>query len=540
MTKKLLALALSLILTANLAACNTPDSAESSSAPSDSAPTSSDAGSSENPSSEDTTSSSRPSGGSHTIEGSQSGFKDNIVEEPEEKPDDDSDKDGGAASNTFEGQIVAVPVLTTAAGKTVTVSGENSFTYKTATWEGPKGYALVIPYGDTGARQAAELIRNYFYYATGVNLNISYDTVLSEVEKEILVGKTNRKDSNKNLKENEFNVRVVGKKLVFEAGHSATLETAINRFFGIGIGETVVPTFNCKNDFSSTTFLSGYTYVWGDEFEGNELDFTKWSLDQKMGGFADLEVSTSKKVIKVGDGRLTLSAIHKPEASKPYVVPCSTTTMRHMNFVYGYCEIRARVPFNTGVWPSFWTQSTDVVSSKYGVYRTKNYFVEVDVFEIFGNKNTVVPNLHKWYDKNYYHYGQLHGAGDSTHTTSGTDKNYYFKNYSNLNNEYHTYGWEWTPTTMSMYVDGVCYKTYDITKSFDKNSDMTGFHDPEFVMFNNHVFTPASSFKPNLITGNEKVLPANYDIDYFRLYQKNDGKSKIYLDRTITGPYTGR
>ncbi|MEE0928901.1 MAG: family 16 glycosylhydrolase, partial [Acutalibacteraceae bacterium] len=406
MTKKLLALALSLVLTANIAACNYHDNEESSSQPPSSAPSSSDVASSDNASSEESTiSSSKPSSGRPNIDGSQDGFKNNIPEPEPEKPDDDSDKDGGSVNDQFEGQVVVVPELTLAAGKTVNVSGQNAFTYKTATWNGPKGYALVIPYGDAEARRIAELVRNYFYYSTGTNLNISYDTVLTEGEKEILVGKTNRKDSNKNLKENEFNVRVSGKKLIFEAGHNATLETAVHRFFGIGISETVVPTFTCKNDFTSTlSFLSGYQYVWGDEFEGNELDFTKWSLDQKMGGFKDLQVSTGRDVIKVGDGRLTLSAIHKPNASKPYVVPCSTTTMRHMNFIYGYCEIRAKAPFYAGVWPSFWTQSTDVVSSKYGVYRTKNYFVEVDVFEVFGNKNTVVPNLHKWYDKNYYNY----------------------------------------------------------------------------------------------------------------------------------------
>ena len=53
-------------------------------------------------------------------------------------------------------------------------------------------------------------------------------------------------------------------------------------------------------------------------------------------------------------------------------------------------------------------------------------------------------------------------------------------------------------------------------------------------MFNNHVFSEDSSFKPNTVTDNVDMLPAEYFIDWYRVYQKKDGKSKIYINETPT------
>ena len=50
------------------------------------------------------------------------------------------------------------------------------------------------------------------------------------------------------------------------------------------------------------------------------------------------------------------------------------------------------------------------------------------------------------------------------------------------------------------------------------------------MILNNHLFTQSSSFKP--YDGCEIYaadLPVEYDVDWVRLYQKNDGKSTLYL-----------
>ena len=379
---------------------------------------------------------------------------------------------------------------------------------------------IVYPAGDSAALQTAKILKKY-YEKAGLKVTVSDDNSAVS-ENEILLGKTNRKES-KEIALNEYSCEVVNGKLVISAGHSIALEEAVNTVTSVPFRKTSAPVFKGLSEFKSTVSLSSgnsYSYVWGDEFGGDFLDRDKWvcsTSSSKMAGFSDMPILDNEKVVKVTDGRLRLSAIpySVPGNDKiKYAVPASVHSQGTMEYRYGYAEIRAKVPFEKGVWPSFWMQTNAVLGGR----QCNDYFVEVDVFEIFGTEGNVVPNLHKWYRSS--HDPSTHDCTyTGTHTSSGTDKTFVFSNTKTLDYEYHTYGFEWTPEKMSMYVDGYCYKTYDITKSYDACSDVSGFNDPMFFIFNNHLFSPESSFKPNLITDNESIIPAHYEIDYFRLYQ---------------------
>ena len=84
-----------------------------------------------------------------------------------------------------------------------------------------------------------------------------------------------------------------------------------------------------------------------------------------------------------------------------------------------------------------------------------------------------------------------------------------------------------------MYVDRQLFKVFDIS-SADKifrdefsnaDSDMSGFDDPLYIVFNNHLFTQNSDWKPtstNVISSYEQNLPATLEIDYVRVYRQND------------------
>ena len=252
-----------------------------------------------------------------------------------------------------------------------------------------------------------------------------------------------------------------------------------------------------------------------------------------------MEVSCYKGVIDVSDGQLKLRAIQYENPDRPgtkYRVPYSVATHNKMNFVYGYVEIKARVPYLRGVWPSFWAQSTDRLKG------TKNpdYMLEVDVFEVF-DENKLTPNLIKWYSKEY-DYGAKH-LGKSSGATSvmygpafNNEKSYVMSMTDKTIFEYHTYGWEWTPTEMSMYIDRKKYATFDITSSYDLCDDLSGYHDPQALIFNNHVFAEDSIIIGDVITKCLDSLPACYYIDYCRLYQK-DGCGELYL---YEPPYKGQ
>ena len=159
---------------------------------------------------------------------------------------------------------------------------------------------------------------------------------------------------------------------------------------------------------------------------------------------------------------------------------------------------------------------------------------EIDFFENFGSLDTIHPHLHKWWasEQKYVELG-----GKEPRTVSTTEEDYYW-NWSekgikaeDLNDQYHLYGCEWTSKEISMYVDGEKYCTYDFTKSYDETDDMSGFHDPIYILFNFHLYTEDFQSDKALIENNLDNLPADFDIDWIRLYQK-DGVGALYIDKT--------
>ncbi len=426
------------------------------------------------------------------------------------------------------------------------VDTDGDFDYKTEKWSGPEGYVIVIPTGDSEARVLAEYLQDYYTRVHKVTLQIATDSSAAK-DKEILIGNTNRKESKADLKEGELKVSLEGNKLVFVGGHKVTTEAAVKRFTRLYPDKNEAFTFSLKTDFTVAPTVEGlgdYKFVWGDEFEDwYDLDFGKWDFRPGMSGSATAKISTDRDVIDVGDGRLKIRSINYFNENEPDVLfkmPYTTSSRTTFNFLYGYAEIRARVPFFKGAWPSFWGGSgTEVVP------RNPLWHSEVDVFEIFGSEDTVVPNIHKWYDD--YDYAGIHGLDPSErHTqyksTTHPKKRYVFKDSKNLDREYHTYGYLWTTTEMKFYVDGECYCTMDIVNSWDEEPKMDMFQEPQQSQFNNHVFVEEASFKPNLIYENMHLLPSDYFIDYYRLYQLSDGKSKIWTDTSKRGtePYLNR
>ncbi len=422
---------------------------------------------------------------------------------------------------------------------TAFVDTDGDFEFKTVNWDGPSGYVIVVPAGNSAAKESAQDLQAYFKETAKVTLSIVTDAA-AETTKEILVGDTKRSQTPKNLKEGEIKVSVSGKKLIIAGGHDVTVDSAVHKYIRTAPEKGKASTFSVTTDFSTTTFLKDYYYVWGDEFEAEELDMTKWGFRNTMTGTPRSENSIDRDVIDTGDGRLKLRAIRyfNPEREgTQYKMPQGTTTIDHMSFSYGYAEIRARMPFAKGLWPSFWTKSGDEVSSKYGVYRSEHYYIETDILEVAGNtEGKGGSNIHRWFNESYgtcskcseYKY---HTSGFGKENPGTTATGFTVTPLETKSQTYHTYGWEWTPTKMEMYFDGKSLGVWDISKSTDHCKDLSGFADPQYIIFNFQLTTTDSSNPVGFIEDNLNELPAEYFIDYFRLYQKKDSKSKLWLNK---------
>lgn len=247
---------------------------------------------------------------------------------------------------------------------------------------------------------------------------------------------------------------------------------------------------------------AGYTLVWQEEFNDARhsngkpaLPNTgKWWYETGAGGWGNGErqnyipaVSGTDTCAMIYDGSLKIIA--KKVGSQVLSVRMNTVE----SWTYGYFEARLRMPSGKGTWPAFWMMP-------------KNFTAwpddgEIDIMEYVGyDPNVVHSTVHT---KAYNHMNN---------TQKGASKT-----IQNAETEFHVYATEWTPDYIKGFVDGVEYFHFPNDKT--GNKDTWPFFNPFYL-------------KLNLAWGgtwggaqgvDESVLPATYEIDYVRVYQKSIG-----------------
>ena len=203
---------------------------------------------------------------------------------------------------------------------------------------------------------------------------------------------------------------------------------------------------------------SRFELVWSDEFEGTELDRTKWQTEwwvtERKGGY------WHEDLVSVADGNLTITTAYFEEGLpipdayknwfeekgdyKPYKEgwynACISTQGLH-EFKYGYFEISCILPKSTGMWSAFWMMNGGVTK----VDGTGIDGTEVDIFESMFYKDEPL------------------GYGDCVQTgviydgygpeMVGVGLGKYYAN--NPYEEYNTYGVEWNEDEYIFYINGV-------------------------------------------------------------------------------------
>lgn len=240
------------------------------------------------------------------------------------------------------------------------------------------------------------------------------------------------------------------------------------------------------------TAPEGYRLVWNDEFnEGEHPDPQNWYYETGGGGWGNNELQTyvagtqnGEQLAAVANGILTITA--KKIGATVYSIRMNTTE----SWKYGYFEARMKLPEGKGTWPAFWMLPEDFV--------TWPDDGEIDIMEEVGyDPNVVVSTIHC---KAYNHGIGTQKTDNMLVTTSQSD--------------FHIYALEWTEDFIRTYVDGkeIFYFANDKTG----NKDTWPFDVPFYL-------------KLNLAWGgnwggaqgtDESVLPARYEIDYVRVFQK--------------------
>lgn len=239
------------------------------------------------------------------------------------------------------------------------------------------------------------------------------------------------------------------------------------------------------------TVPDGYKLVWNDEFADGTEPSSEWTYETGGGGWGNNELQNyvagyqgSEQLATIKDGILTITA--KKIGSTVYSIRMNTKN----SWTYGYFEARLQVPGGKGTWPAFWMMP-------------KNFTAwpddgEIDIMEYVGYQKDVTHSA--IHTKSYNH---------SINTQKEASKS-----IANMETQYHVYALEWTEDYIRTYVDGTEVFTFPNDKTGNKST---------------WPFNAAFYIKLNLAWGgnwggaqgvDESALPANYKIDYVRVFQK--------------------
>lgn len=142
-----------------------------------------------------------------------------------------------------------------------------------------------------------------------------------------------------------------------------------------------------------TESLNNFDLVWSDEFEGTEIDPSKWSYDLGDGcqisqdlcgwGNNELEYYTDRPENSyLEDGNLVIKAIKEIPfyLGQHQYTSARMVTKNKGDWKYGRIDVRAKLPIGQGLWPAIWMLSTDNV---YGGWPKSG---EIDIMENIGSE----------------------------------------------------------------------------------------------------------------------------------------------------------
>ncbi len=264
---------------------------------------------------------------------------------------------------------------------------------------------------------------------------------------------------------------------------------------GSGLMRIEFPVLDAPEGVERPAILDdGYELVFDDEFDGTELDTSKWGYNYSWGNSHNHAAYCAPENVIVKDGVLTLLGENKQHPNGvgkagtfnnkeyPLVYTSGAVNTHHkFNFNYGYFEARLKMPKGKGMWPAWWMLKD-------------GWPPEIDMLEILCSRPTQLHvNCHygpAWNNKSS-HEQVLELGFDST-------------------DDFHTYGFEWTPKYMKYYVDGV-----QVGHAFTNKQALeqcTGMYMILNLAIDGWDGTPDSS----------TVWPAEYQCDWVRVWQKNE------------------
>ncbi|UAA37691.1 glycoside hydrolase family 16 protein [Paraneptunicella aestuarii] len=265
-------------------------------------------------------------------------------------------------------------------------------------------------------------------------------------------------------------------------------------------GTAIISALTAALAFTTTTAYAAQcqTLVWSDEFNGTQLDTTKWEAqigdgcDIGLCGWGNNELQWYKaQNATVSNGVLSITAKKERVRSKGY----TSARLRTANmpnggqWTNGRFEARIKIPAGQGLWPAFWMLPTDPDQGW-------PMSGEIDIMESTGQASMLAHGT--------IHFGEAwpNNSFSGGHILSQPDL---------WSDAFHTYAVEWTPNEIRWYLDDVLY-------SKKSPADMAN---PAWWTFEDYQY----HFLLNVAVGgnwggtpDDSIFPVAMEVDYVRVY----------------------
>lgn len=258
----------------------------------------------------------------------------------------------------------------------------------------------------------------------------------------------------------------------------------------------------------NTPEKEGYNILWCDEFDAEELNTGLWSVEARKAGYTNNELqryAVDEGNVYLEDGCLKIKAF---DLGNEYTSG-KVTSRGGADFMYGYIEVKAKMPEGQGLWPAIWLMPTK--ENKYGSWPASG---EIDMVEILGHQTDITySNIH---------YGNPHGDQQGV----------YRLEEGSFSDDFHVFACEWEPGSMKFYVDGELFHTINdwyCSKTGTTIIDYPAPFNQQFYLILNLAVGGDWPGSPDETTNFDNAI---LEIDYVRVYQKD------YYDENVTKPET--
>ena len=332
----------------------------------------------------------------------------------------------------------------------------------------------------------------------------------------------------------DYKIFIYENDLYIEAGSDYATAFAVNtfkdlitenKFFPVGL--EIVGKYYGENNL-----FDGYSYVWGDEFNGDKLDTNKWTVNtgETPGPYYEKTNSYYLSSVLNGtyggpwidpdgnpnmqEGVITLLneegnnyylqdgllVMNTKKTSDGY---SATKINAKQSFTYGIMTARVKLATKNAACSTLWSRTEDDGGASVN---------EMDFVENFGS-DQIVPNLHTW--ENYTDHTNHKGDIDKQDTITLEGES--------LSDSFHEISLYWDEEKIVFYFDGVPYLEQDIGSDKEK---WEAFHKSTYMIMGvsapeGYYSTASGGQNPGDYLGNLiDTFSEDFAVDYIRVFQK--------------------